>query len=253
MLTVKNLSAGYGAILALHEINLEVNQGQIVSIIGANGAGKTTLLNTISGLVRPRQGSILFMGEELPRQPHLVVKRGIVQVPEGRRVFAGLTVRENLLMGGYLRNSQEIARNMEHIYTLFPVLKERAHQYAGTLSGGEQQMLAVGRGLMSNPKVMLFDEPSLGLAPLVVNTIFSIIKRIREEGVTVLLVEQNARKALALCDYAYVLENGRITMAGRGEELLADPRIRKAYLGEQAECKVKDSATAASELNPARG
>ncbi|APC08998.1 ABC transporter ATP-binding protein [Neomoorella thermoacetica] len=253
MLTVKNLSAGYGAILALHEINLEVNQGQIVSIIGANGAGKTTLLNTISGLVRPRQGSILFMGEELPRQPHLVVKRGIVQVPEGRRVFAGLTVRENLLMGGYLRNSQEIARNMEHIYTLFPVLKERAHQYAGTLSGGEQQMLAVGRGLMSNPKVMLFDEPSLGLAPLVVNTIFSIIKRICEEGVTVLLVEQNARKALALCDYAYVLENGRITMAGRGEELLADPRIRKAYLGEQAECKVKGSATAASELNPARG
>ncbi|BCV22306.1 ABC transporter ATP-binding protein [Moorella sp. Hama-1] len=237
MLTIKNLSAGYGAIMALQDVNLEVKQGQIVSIIGANGAGKSTLLNTISGRVRPRQGSILFMGSELPRQPYLVVKRGIVQVPEGRKVFSGLTVKENLLMGGYLRNSQEIARNMEHIFTLFPVLKERANQYAGTLSGGEQQMLAVGRGLMSNPKVMLFDEPSLGLAPLVVNTIFTIIKRIREEGVTVLLVEQNARKALSSCDYAYVLENGRITMAGQGKDLLADPSIRNAYLGEQVECK----------------
>ncbi|MGI9862658.1 ABC transporter ATP-binding protein [Moorella naiadis] len=238
MLTITNLSVGYGAITALQDVNLEVKQGQIVSIIGANGAGKSTLLNTIAGLVRPRQGSLLFMGSELPRQPHLVVKRGIVQVPEGRKVFSGLTVKENLLMGGYLRNSQEITRNMEHIFTLFPVLKERANQYAGTLSGGEQQMLAVGRGLMSNPQVMLFDEPSLGLAPLVVTTIFAIIKRIRAEGVTVLLVEQNARKALSLCDYAYVLENGRITMAGQGRDLLADPSIRNAYLGEQVECKV---------------
>lgn len=238
MLMIKNLSAGYGAIMALHEVNLEVKQGQIVSIIGANGAGKSTLLNTIAGLVRPRRGSILFMGEELPRQPHLVVRRGIVQVPEGRKVFAGLTVKENLLMGGYRLSGREAARNLEHIFTLFPVLKERQSQYAGTLSGGEQQMLAVGRGLMSNPKVMLFDEPSLGLAPLVVNTIFNIISRIREEGVTVLLVEQNARKALALCDHAYVLENGRITMNGPGRELLADPRIRNAYLGERVEPRV---------------
>lgn len=235
MLEVSNLTAGYGEIIVLHNVSLKLQRGQIVSIIGANGAGKTTLLNTISGLVRQRQGSIKFLGEELPRQPHAVVRKGIVQVPEGRKVFAGLTVRENLILGGYPLKRKDIERNLERVYELFPVLKERAAQYAGTLSGGEQQMLAVARGLMSNPQVMLLDEPSLGLAPRVVNTIFTIIQKIREAGVTVLLVEQNARKALKLCDYAYVLENGCITLEGTGQALMDEPKVRQAYLGEQVE------------------
>ncbi|MGE5551575.1 MAG: ABC transporter ATP-binding protein [Bacteroidota bacterium] len=233
MLEITNLTAGYGEIEALHDISLRVEKGRIVSIIGANGAGKTTLLNTVSALVRQRQGSIRFLGEELPRRPHEVVRRGIVQVPEGRKVFTGLTVRENLLAGGYLMAPKVINRQLERVFSIFPVLKERAGQHAGTLSGGEQQMLAVARGLMSNPVFMLFDEPSLGLAPIVVNTILATIQRIRDEGVTVLLVEQNAKKALKLCDWAYVLENGRITLEGEGLELLADPRVRQAYLGER--------------------
>lgn len=233
MLEIANLDAAYGHITALQGISLRVDEGQIVSIIGSNGAGKTTLLNCISGLVRPTQGSVRFLGEELPKLPHLVVRRGIVQVPEGRKVFSGLTVKENLLLGGALLKPKELEQNLERIFVLFPVLKERARQFAGTLSGGEQQMLAIGRGLMSNPKVMLLDEPSLGLAPLVVNSVFNLIKEIRDSKITVLLVEQNARKALALCDQAYVLENGRIVMSGRGLELLDSPEVKKAYLGDR--------------------
>lgn len=234
MLEIQNVETSYGHIMALQGVSIKVAEGRIVSIIGPNGAGKTTLLNTISGLVRPSRGSIKFLGTELPRVPHLVVKRGIVQVPEGRKVFAGLTVKENLLMGGFLLKGKQLDQNLERIFALFPVLKERSGQFAGTLSGGEQQMLAIGRGLMSNPKVMLLDEPSLGLAPLVVNSVFKLIQEIRDSKITVLLVEQNAKKALALCDYAYVLENGRIVMSGKGKDLLNSPQVKKAYLGEKA-------------------
>ncbi|MGE5598325.1 MAG: ABC transporter ATP-binding protein [Bacteroidota bacterium] len=233
MLEITDLAVGYGEITALHGISLKVAEGQIASIIGANGAGKTTLLRAISALIRQRQGSIRFMGAELSRRPHEVVRSGIVQVPEGRRIFAGLTVRENLIAGAYLRSRREAEADMEMVFGFFPILAQRAGQHAGTLSGGEQQMLAVARGLMSRPRLMLLDEPSLGLAPLVVASIMETIARIRNEGVTVLMVEQNARKALALSDQAYVLENGRITMAGTGRELLEDPGVRRAYLGER--------------------
>lgn len=233
MLQINDLYVAYGPVQALQAVSLEVPKGKIISIIGCNGAGKTTLLNTISGLVRPKSGTMLFEDKPLSRFPHQVVRLGIVQVPEGRKVFAGLTVRENLLSGGYaLNDAGRVQRNLEKMLAMYPILGERQKQQAGTLSGGEQQMLAICRGLMSDPKMILLDEPSLGLGPIIVNGVFELIRSIREQGITVVLVEQNAKKALALCDYAYVLENGRITMQGLGKELLADPATRKAYLGE---------------------
>lgn len=233
MLHVKDLQVAYGHIQALHGISLEVPVGRIVSIIGSNGAGKTTLLNTISGIVKQKSGTILFEGKPLTRSPHEVVKQGVVQVPEGRKIFAGLTVRENLLAGGYiLKDSSRLSRNLEHMLDMYPILRERQSQQAGTLSGGEQQMLAICRGLMSEPKLILLDEPSLGLAPLIVKGVFDLIARIRNEGITVVLVEQNAKKALAICDYAYVLENGKVIAEGPGKALLCDDKVKKAYLGE---------------------
>jgi branched-chain amino acid transport system ATP-binding protein len=231
MLKIENLNAHYGYVHALKDVNVEVHKGQIVSIIGSNGAGKTSLLNCISGLVKPTSGSVTFLGEKLVSRPEKVVPKGIAHVPEGRHVFSGLTIEENLLVGGYLVSKSILKENLEDIYKLFPILKERKGQFAGTLSGGEQQMLAIGRGLMSNPKMILLDEPSLGLAPIIVNAVFDLIKQIRDQGITVLLVEQNATRALALADKAYVLENGRISMEGSGEKLLASDEIRKAYLG----------------------
>mgnify|MGYP003589518852 FL=1 len=234
MLAIDNLHVSYGHITALSGVSIQVPRGSIVSIIGSNGAGKTTLLNSISGIVKPKQGSIKFEGKELTRIPHEIVKQGLVQVPEGRKIFAGLTVEENLLAGGYiLKDSSQLKANAEKMMKLYPILEKRRNQQAGTLSGGEQQMLAVCRGLMSEPKMILLDEPSLGLAPIIVKGIFDLIAQIREQGITVLLVEQNAKKALALCDYAYVLENGRVTLEGNGKELLCDPAVKKAYLGER--------------------
>lgn len=234
MLAIDNLHVSYGHITALSGVSIQVPRGSIVSIIGSNGAGKTTLLNSISGIVKPKQGSIRFGGKELTRIPHEIVKQGLVQVPEGRKIFAGLTVEENLLAGGYiLKDSSQLKANAEKMMKLYPILEKRRNQQAGTLSGGEQQMLAVCRGLMSEPKMILLDEPSLGLAPIIVKGIFDLIAQIREQGITVLLVEQNAKKALALCDYAYVLENGRVTLEGKGKELLCDPAVKKAYLGER--------------------
>ena len=234
MLAIDNLHVSYGHITALSGVSIQVPRGSIVSIIGSNGAGKTTLLNSISGIVKPKQGSIKFEGKELTRIPHEIVKQGLVQVPEGRKIFAGLTVEENLLAGGYImKDSSQLKANAEKMMKLYPILEKRRNQQAGTLSGGEQQMLAVCRGLMSEPKMILLDEPSLGLAPIIVKGIFDLIAQIREQGITVLLVEQNAKKALALCDYAYVLENGRVTLEGKGKELLCDPAVKKAYLGER--------------------
>jgi branched-chain amino acid transport system ATP-binding protein len=234
MLTLENISVNYGAISALNGISLHVEQGEVITLIGANGAGKTTTLRTITGLLAPRQGRILFEGEEISRVPtHRLVARGIAMSPEGRGVFANLTVRENLQMGAYLkRDKREIAEDMENGFRLFPRLKERESQKAGTLSGGEQQMLAMARALMSRPRLLLLDEPSLGLAPLVVHTIFEAIEEIRGKGTTILLVEQNAHAALGHSDRAYVLETGRIVMEGPSKELAADPRIKEAYLGE---------------------
>ena len=234
MLVVENLHVSYGHIQALSGVSITVPQGSIVSIIGSNGAGKTTLLNTISGLVKQHQGGIKFKGQELGRVPHSIVQQGIVQVPEGRKIFAGLTVEENLLAGGYiLRDPKHLRSNVNKMMELYPILGSRKHQQAGTLSGGEQQMLAVCRGLMSEPEMILLDEPSLGLAPIIVKSIFDLIGQIRQQGITVLLVEQNAKKALALSDYAYVLENGHVTMEGKGRDLLCDPAVKRAYLGEK--------------------
>jgi branched-chain amino acid transport system ATP-binding protein len=233
VLSIEKLQVAYGPVQALHGISLDVDKGQIISIIGSNGAGKTTLLNTVCALIRQKSGTIKFEGQELSRLAHHVVKLGIVQVPEGRKVFAGLTVRENLMAGGYtVRDGARLQQNIEKMFALYPILQERQNQQAGTLSGGEQQMLAICRGLMAEPKLILLDEPSLGLGPIIVNGVFNLIRRIREQGITVMLVEQNARKALALCDYAYVLENGKIATRGEGRELLCDAAIRKAYLGE---------------------
>lgn len=232
MLNITDLSASYGHIRALRDVSIDADEGQIVSIIGANGAGKSTLLRCISAQVKPTGGKIEFMGKPLPRKPHKVVAEGITQVPEGRRTFSGLTVKDNLLVGGYLYPKKEQEKDLERMYELFPILKERKNQYAGTLSGGEQQMLAIARGLMSRPKVLLLDEPSLGLAPILVNQVCKLICEIRKTGITILLVEQNARKALRICDKAYVLENGRITLSGTGRELLNSPAVQKAYLGE---------------------
>ncbi|HSS22160.1 MAG TPA: ABC transporter ATP-binding protein [Pyrinomonadaceae bacterium] len=234
MLKLDNVSVNYGAIEALTGISMEVAKGEVVTLIGANGAGKTTTLRTITGLLEPRQGKVIFEGEEIGGRPtHKLVAKGISMSPEGRGVFANLTVRENLQMGAYLnRNKKEVAADMERAFTMFTRLKERESQKAGTLSGGEQQMLAIGRALMSRPRLLLLDEPSLGLAPLVVHTIFEAIDEIRSEGTTILLVEQNAHAALNHSDRAYVLETGRIVMEGPSKELAADPRIKEAYLGE---------------------
>ncbi len=231
MLKVNNLSASYGYVKALKEVSIKADQGQIVSIIGANGAGKTSLLRCISGLVKPTSGTIEFLGEQIPKKPNDIVKKGIIHVPEGRKTFSGLSIQDNLLVGGYLFSAKENEEELKKNYELFPILKQRKEQYAGTLSGGEQQMLAIARGLMSHPKLMLLDEPSLGLAPLIVNQVYELIVQIRDRGITVLLVEQNAKKALGLCDKAYVLENGKIILEGTGKELLCSESVKKAYLG----------------------
>ena len=233
LLEIENLTVAYGQIDALSSISLGVEEGQIVSIIGANGAGKTTLLNAITGMLPIKGGRVTFGGEPLPSSPHAIVRKGITQVPEGRRVFAGLTVEENLVMGGFTRKLSEARATQEEMLNLFPILRERRHQQAGTLSGGEQQMLAIARGLMAKPRLLLLDEPSLGLAPIIVNQVFSLISNVRDMGYTILLVEQNAQKALRLSDYTYVLENGNIRMHGKSSELLKDEDIIAAYLGEK--------------------
>ncbi len=233
ILEIRDLSVSYGGINAVKDIDLDVPEGQIVTLIGANGAGKSTILRTISGLVKTKTGSVTYEGKELlGKSPDYIVSQGVTLVPEGRRVFTDLTVLENLKIGAYLRKD-DIEPDIEYVYSLFPRLKERAWQYAGTLSGGEQQMLAVGRALMSRPKLIMMDEPSLGLAPLVVKSIFDIIKTINQKGITVLLIEQNANMALMAAHTAYVLETGSITMKGPGAELLADERIKEAYLGKR--------------------
>ncbi|WP_297294363.1 ABC transporter ATP-binding protein [uncultured Oscillibacter sp.] len=233
MLKIENLHVSYGGIQALRGISLEVPDGKIVTLIGANGAGKSTTLRTITGLVKASSGSIQWNGEELlGKSIDKIVGSGIAMSPEGRRVFADMSVLENLRIGAYLRTDKaEIEKDVQWVYSLFPRLEERSWQLAGTLSGGEQQMLAVGRALMSRPKLMMLDEPSLGLAPLVVQDIFSIIREINKQGVTVLLIEQNANMALKIADLAYVLETGNITMSGTGAELLANEKVREAYLG----------------------
>ncbi len=233
LLKVTDLVVSYGGIEALKGISFEVEQGQIVTLIGANGAGKSTTLRTISGLVPPKDGRIYFEGRDITDfNTQKIVETGIAMVPEGRRVFANLTVLENLRIGAYLRKDKEvIEEDIAYMYDLFPRLKERSWQLAGTLSGGEQQMLAVGRAVMTRPKLIMMDEPSLGLAPLVVKDIFKIIQTLKSTGMTVLLIEQNANAALHACDYAYVMETGRITTSGTGEELLASEAIQEAYLG----------------------
>ncbi|MFS1663093.1 ABC transporter ATP-binding protein [Streptococcus sp. zg-JUN1979] len=233
MLSVKDLSIHYGVIQAVKDISFEVNEGEVVTLIGANGAGKTSILRTISGLVRPSQGSITFLGEEIHKAPaRKIVSSGLSQVPEGRHVFAGLTVMENLEMGAFLHNDREQnQKNLKMIFDRFPRLEERKNQDAATLSGGEQQMLAMGRALMSRPKLLLLDEPSMGLAPIFIQEIFDIIQDIQKQGTTVLLVEQNANKALAIADRGYVLETGKIVLSGTGKDLLASDDVRKAYLG----------------------
>ena len=234
MLEVSNLKVNYGMIQAIKGISFKVEEGEIIALIGANGAGKTTTLHTVSGLLKAREGSILFNGKELTKtQPHKIVEMGMAHVPEGRRIFQQLTVYENLILGAYTRSDKkEIAENLEMIYKRFPRLEERKKQIAGTLSGGEQQMLAMGRALMSNPKIVLMDEPSMGLSPLLVSEIFDIIQEVSKSGTTVLLVEQNAKKALSIADRAYVLETGKIVLDGKAEALLNDDSIKKAYLGE---------------------
>ena len=234
-LEIRDLHVSYGGIRALKGIDLTVEEGQIVTLIGANGAGKSTTLRAISGLQKPQSGSILYGGEELVGLPAKeIVRRGIIHVPEGRRVFPDMTVAENLKIGAFLRKDKAgIASDMDYVYSLFPRLKERSWQPAGTLSGGEQQMLAVGRALMSRPKVLMMDEPSLGLAPLIVKDIFSIIRRVNADGITVLLIEQNANAALRIADYGYVLETGVIALTGTGEELLRNESVREAYLGKK--------------------
>ncbi len=232
MLRVRDLHVYYGGIHALRGVNINVKEGEIVTIIGSNGAGKSTLLNALSGVVPYKDGSIEYQGEILPKQADRIVRKGISQVPEGREIFANLTVRENLIMGAYLRRDKaKIKEDMEMIFDIFPRLKERITQIAGTLSGGEQQMLAMGRGLMSDPHLVMLDEPSLGLAPLLVETIFDIIQDIHDLGKTILLVEQNAYKALAAADYAYVLEQGVIVKEDDAAVIAADPSIQEAYLG----------------------
>jgi len=232
MLTIRDLRVSYGKVEALHGVSLDVEPGKIIAIIGANGAGKSTLLNAISGVIPYKGGRIEFEGGDFPKRPSRIVRLGIVQVPEGRRIFSSLTIEENLRMGAYVvAKPQVIRQSMEKVYSLFPILAQRRSQFGGTLSGGEQQMLAIGRGLMSNPRLLLLDEPSLGLAPLVVRDMFELFRRINQEGVTILLVEQNARQALAIAEKAYILETGRIVRSGGGRELLQDAAVKRAYLG----------------------
>lgn len=233
MLKIEDLEVSYGAVQALRGISMEVNDGEIVSLIGANGAGKTTTLHAITGLVPIKSGSVIYDGHDLRKtDPSRIVTMGLAHVPEGRQVFTRMTVAENLAMGAYFRKDKKaIADDLERVYARFPRLKERAKQLAGTLSGGEQQMLAVGRALMSRPKLLMMDEPSLGLAPLVVRDIFSIIQEINKQGVTILLIEQNANMALKIADVGYVLETGRITLTGSGKDLLSNDAVRAAYLG----------------------
>lgn len=233
MLVLENVNVYYGAIHALKGISMEVNEGEIVTLIGSNGAGKSTSLKTISGLLRPKEGTIKFNGADLTQiQPQEIVSQGISQVPEGRHVFTNMTVLENLELGAYLRKDKaETKKDIEKVYTLFPRLKERKGQLSGTLSGGEQQMLAMGRALMSHPKLLLLDEPSMGLAPILVKQIFSIIQEINKTGTTVLLVEQNAHMALSIADRAYVLETGKIVLSGKADELASSKEVQKAYLG----------------------
>lgn len=233
LLEVQDLHVYYGNIHALKGISLEVGEGEIVTLIGANGAGKSTTLNAISGLVRPSAGSIRYEGQDITKVPaHEIVARGIVQVPEGRRIFARLTVRENLLMGAYrVRDRRAVEEGIERVFAMFPRLKEREHQVCGTLSGGEQQMLAIGRALMTGPRVLLMDEPSMGLAPVLVDGIFATIRYLHEEGTTILLVEQNARMALSVADRGYVVETGRIVLADTAAALQANDAVRRAYLG----------------------
>lgn len=231
ILSIKDLKVNYGGIEAVKGISFDVPEGSIVTLIGANGAGKSSTLRTVAGLVKPKSGNILFKGEDITGKSSIdIVKRGITLVPEGRRIFPDLTVLENLKIGAYLRKDY-LKEDIEWVYSLFPRLKEREWQAGGTLSGGEQQMLAVGRALMSRPKLMMMDEPSLGLAPIVVRDIFKIIREINKKGVTILLIEQNANMALQTADYGYVLETGRISLSGTGAELLANEDVKKAYLG----------------------
>ena len=234
MLEVKDLQVSYGMIQAIKGVSFEVNQGEVIALIGANGAGKTTILHTVTGLLAPKAGSIMFEGQDITKVPaHKIVSMGMAHVPEGRRVFAQLSVYDNLKMGAYTRSDKnEIEESLEMVYKRFPRLEERKNQMAGTLSGGEQQMLAMGRALMSKPKIILMDEPSMGLSPIFVNEIFNIIQDVSASGTTVLLVEQNAKKALSIADRAYVLETGNIALEGDAKVLMNDDSIKKAYLGE---------------------
>ena len=234
MLEVKDLKVYYGMIQAIKGVSFHVNEGEVIALIGANGAGKTTILHTVSGLLAPKEGSVVFEGKDITKIPgHKIVSMGMAHVPEGRRVFAQLSVLQNLKMGAYTRkDKEEIANTLKTVFDRFPRLEERQNQMAGTLSGGEQQMLAMGRALMSHPKIILMDEPSMGLSPIFVNEIFDIIKEVSKSGTTVLLVEQNAKKALSIADRAYVLETGNIVLEGKASQLLNDDSIKKAYLGE---------------------
>lgn len=232
MLEVNNMSVHYGVINAIKNVSFEVKQGEIVALIGANGAGKTSIMHAISGLVKQTDGQVKFLDQDISKMPaHKIIAKGLSQVPEGRRIFSQLSVQDNLEMGGYLRKDKDVSKDLENVYKRFPRLKERKNQLAGTLSGGEQQMLAMGRALMSKPKLLLLDEPSMGLSPIMVNEIFSIIQEINAEGVTVLLVEQNANKALSIANRAYVLETGHITISGDAKEVANNPKVKEAYLG----------------------
>ena len=232
ILNVDNINVYYGAIHAIKGVSFHVDRGEVVTLIGANGAGKSTTLQTISGLLRSRTGSVEFLGENISRlPPHKIVERGLAQVPEGRRIFLQMTVQENLEMGAYTRSGSGVDEDLEKVFAQFPRLKERRRQVAGTLSGGEQQMLAIGRALMSSPKMLMLDEPSMGLAPILVEQIFDIIRRLHENGTTILLVEQNAQMALSVADRAYVMETGSISLSGTGRELAESDQVKKAYLG----------------------
>ncbi len=232
ILKVKDINVYYGAIHAIRDVSFEVNEGEIVTLIGANGAGKSTTLQTVSGLLRSKTGSVEFLGENIAKVPaHKIVERGLAHVPEGRRIFLQMSVEDNLDMGAFTAESSTVAGNLEMIYEQFPRLKERRKQVAGTLSGGEQQMLAMGRALMSNPKLLMLDEPSMGLAPILVEQIFDIIQQLNKGGTTILLVEQNAQMALSIAHHAYVLETGRVILSGTGDELLTSEQVKKAYLG----------------------
>ena len=233
LLEVRNLSVCYGAIEAVRDVSFTVDEGQIICLIGSNGAGKTTTLRTISGLLRPTSGDIVFDGKSIIRQPaHAILGMGVAQAPEGRRLFPRMTVEENLLLGAYARRDHDVAKDMARVYELFEVLGQRRRQKAGLFSGGEQQMLAIGRSMMSRPRLLMLDEPSMGLSPIMTQRIFDTIAELRSEGTTILLVEQNALAALALADYGHVVDLGRTTLSGSGRELLADERVRAAYLGE---------------------